>query len=111
VLLQRRLGELAHFQADDFQALVFKARENLADQGALDGIGFEQDERAFQFDLRAMGEGGPRPGSHCYGDALPQEKRSRVADGVGAVDAAQRRATEHKRGASKGPGEFFWADI
>src|SRR6185437_4918681 len=51
VRLIMRLGQLCRnlheLHADDLQSLVFKASEDLADESALNGIGFKNDERAF----------------------------------------------------------------
>ena len=41
-------GDLEHFDGDDAEAFVFDAGDNAADESALDGIGFGEDQGAFE---------------------------------------------------------------
>src|SRR5204863_6923528 len=52
VLLEQRFRELAHLEADDLEALLLEAADDLAGETALDTVGFEEDERAFEHGLR-----------------------------------------------------------
>ena len=47
VLAQQLLGEAAHLQADEFEALGFEAGEDLAHQTALYGVRLEEHEGSF----------------------------------------------------------------
>jgi hypothetical protein len=41
-------GDLEHFHADDAEAFVFDASDDSADEAALDGIGFGENQGAFE---------------------------------------------------------------
>ncbi|MEY3457592.1 MAG: hypothetical protein RL215_749 [Planctomycetota bacterium] len=41
-------GHVEHFHADDAEAFVFDASDDASDESALDGVGFSEDESAFE---------------------------------------------------------------
>ena len=67
------LRDLHELRADDLQALLFKSRDDFADEMALNGVGLEDDERAFHERLQCR-----KPGWGLY----PREGRRQVDEGT-----------------------------
>jgi hypothetical protein len=46
-----RFGELTHLETDELQALLLDAADHFTGEAALDAVGFQQDESAFEHDV------------------------------------------------------------
>jgi hypothetical protein len=49
VLLDDLIREFTQLEADDFESFLLKAREDRANEASLKGVGFQEDESAFQW--------------------------------------------------------------